>query len=132
VKTSCAPRSGSDLARFQSLGAILPGICGLHCLITPLAIGWMPFLGISRSGEWILFVVSAAACGIALGSTMKAHGRRWVWPLALAGLLVWAGGLAGLVPLLSEASASAVGGLTVASASLLSARMGHRHGCHAC
>jgi hypothetical protein len=107
--------------------AIVSGVCALHCLVTPLLIGTLPFLAAGPAVEWGLFGASLALAGVGLSLAWHAHGRARVWVVAGLGLLLWGAGLARILSPLPEAWTSAAGGLMVAAAVLWSSRLMHRH-----
>lgn len=113
-------------------GAIVPLLCVVHCLATPLLVVVAPVLAVSESLEWAGLVL-AAAVGVYAGvAGVRVHGRWLVWLPMLAGLGLWTMGLLGWVPGAPEWATTAVGAGALAAALIWEGRLRHRVECPAC
>ena len=129
--------SASDRAErrgrwYDRLGAGAAMLCAVHCALLPVAMVFLPALGLeflashAFEGFFIAFATIFAALSVA--HSLRAHGRFFAWPLLLPGLgLLW---LERFIPWIHDhAVAHAVGmtlaGALVAAAHLVNLRRAH-------
>jgi formylmethanofuran dehydrogenase subunit A len=109
-----------------------PLLCAVHCLATPLLVLVAPALLLGAAVEHAIMVASLVMAAAFLGWGIRIHRRFTVAAPALAGALLWVGGEA----LGSHSSGvlvlHAVGGLLLAGALALNARLRHNALCRAC
>jgi len=111
---------------------VLPTICAVHCLVTPVLASTLPFFAATHALEGWLLAASAALAVASLATSWRRHGRSAVWWLAGAGFAVWGLSVAGGLEPLPEAATSPLGGLLVAGALFWNGRLRHRAACGPC
>ncbi len=114
-----APRSRKARGRgspIRGVAGTAAFCCGVHCALTPLIVGTIPFFALSSSAEWGLAVVATVLGVIHLfagGAYRRGGARLW---MAL-GLAIWYGSLAEFFsPFLPEEATTTVGSFIVAGA----------------
>lgn len=116
----------------SSLLALLPFMCAVHCVVTPVLVAFVPVLGVSSWAEWCLLAISVAAAMFALGRGTRSHRNGIVRVLAGNGVAIWALSLLGVFEPMPETLTSPVGGLVLAAALFWNGRLSHRHECGEC
>lgn len=126
---------------YDRLGAGAATLCAVHCALLPLAIVFLPALGLeffaSHAFEGFFLAFSTVFAVLSVGHSLRAHGRFFAWHLLLPGMgLLW---LERFIPWIHDhAIAHAVGmtvaGGLVAAAHLVNLRRAHRatHAAAAC
>lgn len=66
-------------------GAVLSGLCALHCVALPALMLGLPILG-DHAFEWVLTAAIASVAVVAIGRGVARHGRRAVLIPLLTGL----------------------------------------------
>jgi hypothetical protein len=121
------------LPALDRLGVASSTLCAIHCLVTPLAVAALPFLGLQmvpgESVEW-MFVVTGVALGtLALvPSFRKLHGRILPRALFMGGVALWVA--ARLGP--GSASTLELPTMLAGSASVVTAHLLNRRLCRTC
>ena len=111
---------------------VLPTICAVHCLVTPVLVSVLPFFAATHAFENWLLAASALLAVASLATSWRLHGRSAVWLVAAVGFGVWSTSVAGWLEPLPEAVMSPVGGLLVASALFWNGRLRHQAACGSC
>ncbi len=112
--------------------SVLPTICAVHCLVTPVLASTLPFFATTHALEGWLLAVSAVLAVASLATSWRLHGRWAVWLVAGAGFVVWSSSVAGWLGPLPEAAMSPLGGLLVAGALFWNGRLRHQAACGPC
>jgi hypothetical protein len=78
--------------KIDSIGQGLSAICLVHCLLLPIAISTLPFLGIfsfltTPFAEWMLIIVAILNASIAVTSGFKKHNNYLVLTVFISGFL---------------------------------------------
>lgn len=123
--------SPDTLTRADRVGFAASLLCAVHCALLPLALAFLPALGLGVGG-WVdidqAFVVFATLLGLStLSLGVRRHRAFRAWALLLPGLaLVWAGAFTALHDhSLLHASVMTTGGLLLAGAHLWNLRLTH-------
>jgi hypothetical protein len=112
--------------RWDGLGVLLSGICLVHCLVLPIAVGLVPLLGIGILGHQqfhqvlIFLVLPTSAIGLSLG--YRRHHRSYILAIGIVGvaiLVAIALFAHELVDSRAEIIIASVGGIIVASSHIL-------------
>lgn len=80
-----------DFNSYDFLGIFLSILCGIHCIVTPLAILYLPSLGKSLESTWIhffLIVFVALSFHQSIYSHFKLHRSRLTLGLGLLGFII--------------------------------------------
>jgi hypothetical protein len=117
---------------YDRLGAGAATLCAVHCALLPLAMVFLPALGLeflaSHAFEGFFLAFTTLFAALSVGHSLRVHGRFFAWWLLLPGLAVlWA---ERFVPWIHDhAVAHAVvmtlGGTLVAAAHLVNLRLAH-------
>lgn len=111
--------------------ALMAALCAVHCLLTPLLIGILPVVAVSRGFEWsALGLTVAAGTGVALLGPARRHAR--VLAVLALGAAVWTGSLMDVFQPLPEVVSSATGSLIFAAGMIWSARICRSGECDLC
>jgi hypothetical protein len=113
-------------------GALVPLLCVVHCLATPLLVLVAPMVAESKPLEWAGLVLAAGVCAYTVTAGVRSHGQRIVWVPVAFGLLIWTIGLLGGAPAGAEWLTTLVGAGAVAGGLVWEARIRHRDECGAC
>jgi len=117
---------------YDRLGAIAASLCAVHCAVLPLAMAFLPALGLEVLGshefEVFFLAFTTLFATLSVGHSLRAHGRFFAWSLLLPGLaLLWG---ERFVPAIHEVTLmhalvmTLAGGL-VASAHMVNLRLAH-------
>ncbi len=124
---------------YDRLGAGAATLCAVHCAVLPLAMAFLPALGLeflaSHAFEGFFLAFTAIFATLSVGHSIRAHGRFFAWGLLLPGmgLLI----VERFVPAIHDHALahglvmSVAGGL-VAAAHIVNLRRAHGHGHAAC
>lgn len=115
-------------ARYAAAAALL---CGVHCALTPVVAGIVPFLALSTSVEWGALAVTAGVGGAIL-LMGPSRDRSGVLITAAVGIVVWAASLLGLFLPIPETVTSPIGSLVFAASMIRSARICRSGECDRC
>jgi hypothetical protein len=121
------------LPALDRLGAASSTLCAIHCLLTPLALAALPFVGLQvalgESLEWA-FVAAGLAVGtlVLVPSFRNLHGRLLPLALFIAGVTLW--GAARIGPASDAGLELPV--MLAGSASLVTAHVVNRRLCSLC
>jgi hypothetical protein len=135
-RTSVAQWLLPRLPALDRLGVASSTLCAVHCLVTPLAMAALPFLGLEaalgESLEWGFVATGLAVGTLTLVPSFRRLHRRLL-PLALfiAGMSLWVAARAGL----SSASPLELPLVLAGSAAVVTAHLVNRslcRTCHAC
>lgn len=120
-----------DIARVEKAVGVAAGLCGIHCLITPVLVAGVPFLALSETVEWGLMVVTVS---LGLGMVLFGPFRspRLVRLGLMAGAGVWLSSLLGWFEPWPEPVTSATGSLVFAGSLIWSARACRTGACEVC
>lgn len=101
-RDGCGPsRSPDEPNRLQAwldgVAVVLAGTCGVHCILTPLALVVLPFLAGTiflddRFHVWMLATAFPVTL-FAIFRGCRRHRDMWVWLLAGTGLVVLSAGI---------------------------------------
>jgi hypothetical protein len=109
----------------------LSGLCLAHCLILPLAAGFLPLLGAWTEAEWVHWGFVAVAAPISLWTLTRPQTKSLsavILGLAVLGLGLLVAGAAGYPDHDWETALTVVGGLALATAHLINwRRQSHAH-----
>ena len=112
--------------------AMLPLVCAVHCMVTPVISPVLSVAGHNPGLEYGRLSVALLVAAISYGFGLKHHRNHLVWSLGLLGFLIWGMSL-GDTPLpFSEAQGSTVGSVTVASTLLWNGHLRHKATCGEC
>jgi len=126
------PTIQGSVSKLSSAAAWLSLACGIHCLATPLLIGFLPALEhwLGETVENYLLIASIAIGSLGIGSGYREHRRRLVLVL-LAGAVVLIG-VGRLLVAPPYENAFIIGGAALlACGQFLNLRF-HRSGCRRC
>ena len=112
--------------------ALVPLVCAIHCILTPLATPTLSVLGHNSGVEYGLLAAAFVMAMTAFGFALKHHRNALVWLMGLIGFLVWGVSLTGGFLSFSEAQGSTVGSVTVASTLLWNGHLRHKAICGEC
>ncbi len=112
--------------------AILPLVCAVHCIVTPLISPVLSVAGHNTGLEYGLLSVALIVAVISYGYGLKHHRNHLVWSLGLVGFLIWGMSLGDPFLPFSEAQGSTVGSVTVAGTLLWNGRLRHNAICDEC
>lgn len=77
---------------YDRLGAGVATLCAVHCALLPLAMVFLPALGLeflaSHEFEGFFLGFTTLFATLSVGHSLRAHGRFFAWPLLLAGLAI--------------------------------------------
>ncbi len=77
---------------YDRLGAMAATLCAVHCALLPLAMAFLPALGLeflaSHEFEGFFLAFTSVFAVLSVGHSLRAHGRFFAWPLLLAGLAI--------------------------------------------
>lgn len=129
------PHSPAAEARgrwYDRLGAGVATLCAVHCALLPLAMVFLPALGLeflaSHEFEGFFLAFTTLFAILSVGHSLRAHGRFYAWPLLLAGLAILFAER--FIPVIHEhtvlhAITMTTAGTLVAAAHLLNLRLAH-------
>ena len=112
--------------------ALVPLVCAIHCILTPLATPTLSVLGHNSGVEYGLLAAAFVMAMTAFGFALKHHRNALVWLMGLIGFLVWGVSLTGGFLSFSEAQGSTVGSVVVAGSLLWNGHLRHRAVCGKC
>ncbi len=122
--------------RLGSVAALVSSLCAVHCVVTPLAAGVLPLLGLgffaSELFEWGMLAVATVIGVIGFGlSFRQLHNNARPFAVFAVGIVTLA-----LTHLLLEGSAVAHGAMVIVGAAVIwqAGRMNHAlvHACQRC
>ncbi len=125
---------------YDRLGATAATLCAVHCAVLPLAMAFLPALGLeflaSHAFEGFFLAFTSVFAALSVGHSLRAHGRFFAWPLLVTGLaILFAERFVPAIhdhPVLHALTMTTAGSL-VAVAHLLNLRLAHgRAGAPAC
>ena len=77
---------------YDRLGATVATLCAVHCALLPLAMVFLPALGLeflaSHAFEGFFLVFTSVFAALSVGPSLRAHGKFFAWPLLVAGLAI--------------------------------------------
>lgn len=77
---------------YDRLGATAATLCAVHCAVLPLAMAFLPALGLeflaSHAFEGFFLAFTTVFAVLSVGHSLRAHGRFFAWPLLLIGLAI--------------------------------------------
>jgi hypothetical protein len=77
---------------YDRLGALAATLCAVHCAVLPLAMAFLPALGLeflaSHAFEGFFLAFTTVFAALSVGHSLRAHGRVYAWPLLLPGLAI--------------------------------------------
>lgn len=77
---------------YDRLGAAAATLCAVHCALLPLAMAFLPALGLeflaSHAFEGFFLAFTTLFAVLSVAHSLRAHGRFFAWPLLLAGLAI--------------------------------------------
>lgn len=77
---------------YDRLGATAATLCAVHCAVLPLAMAFLPALGLeflaSHAFEGFFLAFTTVFAVLSVGHSLRAHGRFFAWPLLLSGLAI--------------------------------------------
>jgi hypothetical protein len=77
---------------YDRLGATAATLCAVHCAVLPLAMAFLPALGLeflaSHAFEGFFLAFTTVFAVLSVGHSLRAHGRFFSWPLLLTGLAI--------------------------------------------
>lgn len=77
---------------YDRLGAMTATLCAVHCAVLPLAMAFLPALGLeflaSHAFEGFFLAFTTVFAMLSVGHSLRAHGRFFAWPLLLVGLAI--------------------------------------------
>lgn len=123
---------------YDRLGAGAATLCAVHCAVLPVAMVFLPALGLeflaSHAFEGFFLAFTTLFAVLSVGHSIRAHGRFFAWWLLVPGLAVLWGER--LVPwihdhVVAHALMMTIGGSLVAIAHLINLRRAHG-AAHAC
>ena len=103
----------------------LSGLCLAHCLILPLAAGFLPLMGAWAEAEWVHGVFVATAAPVSLWTLTRQRGKGLsaaTVALAIVGVALLVAGAAGYPDHELETTLTVVGGVALAGAHLINWR----------
>ncbi|MBX9460780.1 MAG: MerC domain-containing protein [Brevundimonas sp.] len=108
----------------------LSGLCLAHCLVLPLAPGFLPLLGAWAGAEWVHWAFVATAAPVSLWTLGRRQGKvsAATVGLAVVGVALLVAGAAGYPDHDLETSLTVIGGLSLAVAHLINWRRRALHG----
>lgn len=117
---------------YDRLGAAVASLCAVHCAVLPLAMVFLPALGLdflaSHAFEGFFLAFTTLFATLSVGHSLRAHGRFYAWRFLLPGLaLLW---LERFFPAIHEhailhATVMTLAGTLVAVAHVLNLRLAH-------
>ena len=123
---------------YDRLGATAATLCAIHCAGLPLAMAFLPALGLeflaSHAFEGFFLAFTSLFAALSVGHSLRAHGRFFAWRFLLPGLLLLF--TERFVPAIHDhpmlhALVMTLAGTLVAVAHLLNLRLAHGHAAHA-
>ncbi|GAB3734902.1 MerC domain-containing protein [Silanimonas algicola] len=120
---------------YDRLGAATATLCAVHCALLPLAMAFLPALGLeflaSHAFEGFFLAFTVVFASLSVGHSLRAHGRFFAWPLLVVGLAILFAER--FVPAIHDhallhALTMTTAGTLVAAAHLLNLRLAHRKG----
>lgn len=112
--------------------ALVPLVCAIHCILTPLLTPALSVLGHNSGVEYGLLATAFVMAMTAFGFALKHHRNAMVWLMGLIGFLVWGFSLTGGFLSFSEAQGSTAGSVVVAGSLLWNGHLRHRAVCGKC
>ena len=112
--------------------SMVPLVCAIHCILTPLATPTLSVLGHNSGVEYGLLAAAFVMAMTAFGFALKHHRNAMVWFMGLIGFLVWGVSLTGGFLSFSEAQGSTAGSVVVAGSLLWNGHLRHRAVCGKC
>ncbi len=119
---------------YDRLGASVATLCALHCALLPVAMFFLPALGLeivdSHAFEGFFLAFTMIFAALSVGHSLRAHGRFFAWRLLVPGLsLLW---IERFVPWIHDhtvahAVVMTTAGTLVAAAHLVNLRRAHQH-----
>jgi hypothetical protein len=77
---------------YDRLGATVATLCAVHCALLPLAMVFLPALGLEFLGshefEGFFLAFTTLFAVLSVGHSLRAHGRFFAWPLLLVGIVI--------------------------------------------
>lgn len=77
---------------YDRLGATAATLCAIHCAALPLAMAFLPAMGLeflaSHAFEGFFLAFTALFAALSVGHSLRAHGRFYAWRLLLTGLAI--------------------------------------------
>ena len=77
---------------YDRLGATAATLCAVHCAALPLAMAFLPALGLeflaSHAFEGFFLAFTSVFAALSVGHSLRAHGKFFAWPLLVAGLAI--------------------------------------------
>jgi len=123
---------------YDRLGAGAATLCAVHCALLPVAMVFLPALGLeflaSHAFEGFFLAFATLFAALSVGHSLRAHGRFYAWPLLLPGLAVlWAERFVPWIHdhVVAHALVMTLGGTLVAIAHIVNLRRAHGTA-HAC
>ena len=123
---------------YDRLGAAAATLCAVHCALLPLAMAFLPALGLeflgSHAFEGFFLGFTMVFATLSVAHSLRAHGRFFAWHLLLPGLaLLW---IERFIPWIHDqpvahAVVMVTAGSLVAAAHLLNLRKAHGAACTA-
>ncbi|MGL6289057.1 MAG: MerC domain-containing protein [Silanimonas sp.] len=117
---------------YDRLGAMAATLCAVHCALLPLAMAFLPALGLeflaSHEFEGFFLAFTTVFAVLSVGHSLRAHGRFFAWPLLLAGLaILFAERVVPFIPdhTLLHALTMTTAGTLVAIAHVMNLRLAH-------
>ena len=134
MSADTSPKKAFKTPWLERFGAGLGIACAIHCLLTPLLVGFLPLVGLSflasEAAEfWLLGFVLVTAIGGALWGFRKHRELRVLMSFIGACALMICGVILGEEALMGRILLIA-GGILVAIAHLVSARLCRQHHAH--
>ncbi len=139
TKPTSVDRAESRGRWYDRLGAGAATLCAVHCALLPLAMVFLPALGLeflgSHAFEGFFLAFTTLFAVLSVGHSLRAHGRFFAWHLLLPGLaLLWAERFVPWIHdhVVAHALVMTVAGSLVAAAHLINLRKAHgaAHACH--
>jgi len=121
----------ASAARCERALGVVAGLCGIHCLLTPVLVAAVPFLALSETVEWGVMSVSVSL-GLALVVLGPRRDRGRVLAVSGMGATLWLSSLLGWLEPLPETVTSGAGSLVFAGALLWSTRPCSTDACERC
>lgn len=117
---------------YDRLGAGAATLCAVHCALLPVAMAFLPALGLeffaSHAFEGFFLIFATLFAALSVGHSVRAHGRFYAWRLLLLGMgLLWAERFVPWIhdhPVAHALVMTVAGGL-VAAAHLINLRLAH-------
>lgn len=77
---------------YDRLGATAATLCAVHCAVLPLAMVFLPALGLeflaSHAFEGFFLAFTTVFAALSVGHSLRAHGRFYAWSLLIPGLAI--------------------------------------------